>query len=251
MIQQQDGPRLKNKVALVTGSSRGIGAQIARAYAREGARVVLTYREEEAAAHALAREIDAALVQRLDVVDRDSIRRCFATAAESLGGIDVLVNNAGVNITGDFDEITDEDWDTVVDVDLKGVFLCCQEILPHVRDNGRVINIGSLSGEYGGPRTPSYAAAKAGIIALTHCFARFVANRGICVNNLSPGVIASDLTDKTMPPFLKEKILPLILTGRLGRYEELDEAAIFLASEESGYVTAQTISVNGGAWVRI
>lgn len=243
--------RLQGKVALITGSSRGIGAQIARAYSREGARVVITYRADESSAHAVAEEVGAALVQRLDVVDRSSIRTCFAAAAEELGGIDVLVNNAGVNITGDFDQISDEDWDTVLDVDLKGVFLCCQEVLPHVRDNGRVINIGSLSGEYGGPRTPSYAAAKAGIMALTHCFARFVADRGICVNNLSPGVIASDLTDQTMPPFLKEKILPLILTGRLGRYDELEEASIFLASEESGYVTAQTISVNGGAWVRI
>ena len=250
MIQKTEG-RLQGKVALITGSSRGIGAQIARAYAREGARVVVTYRTQEGAAHELAREIDAEMVLRLDVLDRNSIRSSFATAAEELGGLDILVNNAGVNITGDFDEISDEDWDTVVDVDLKGVFLCCQEVLPHIRDNGRVINIGSLSGEYGGPRTPSYAAAKAGIMALTHCFARFVAERGICVNNLSPGVIASELTEQTMPPFLKEKILPLILVGRLGRYEELDEAAIYLASDESGYVTAQTLSVNGGAWVRI
>ncbi len=250
MIKAKSG-RLQGKVALITGSSRGIGAQIARAYAREGAQVVITYCNDEDAAHAVAKEIGAVFVHRLDVTSRESIRTCFGAAAEKLGGIDILVNNAGVNVTGDFDQISDEDWDTVLDVDLKGVFLCCQEILSDLRDNGRVINIGSLSGEYGGPRTPSYAAAKAGIIALTHCFARFVADRGVCVNNLSPGVIASDLTDQTMPPFLKEKILPLILTGRLGRYDELDEASIFLASEESAYVTAQTISVNGGAWVRL
>jgi len=172
-------------------------------------------------------------------------------AAEHHGRIDVLVNNAGINVTGDFDAITDEAWDAVVDTDLKGVFLCCQEVLPHLADGGRVINVGSLSGEYGGPRTPSYAAAKAGVMALTHCMARFVAHRGITVNCLSPGVISSELTDQTMPPFLKERILPLILVERLGRYDELEEAAVYLASDESAYVTAQTVSVNGGAWVRL
>ncbi|MEW6074650.1 MAG: 3-oxoacyl-ACP reductase family protein [Planctomycetota bacterium] len=243
--------RLDGRIALVTGSSRGIGAAIARAYAREGATVVITYRRAAAEAHAVAAEIGAALALPLDVTDRSSIRDAFAAAARRHGRLDVLVNNAGINVTGDFDEISDEDWDMVVDTDLKGVFLCCQEALPLLSDGGRVINIGSLSGEYGGPRTPSYAAAKAGVMALTHCLARFVAPRGITVNCLSPGVIASDLTEKTMPAFLKEKILPLILVGRLGHYEELEEAAIFLASAGSGYVTAQTISVNGGAWVRM
>lgn len=242
--------RLADKVALVTGSSRGIGETIARAYAREGARVVVTYNESEADAERVARAIGSELVLRLDVRSRESIRAAMQATADRYGRLDVLVNNAGINITGDFDQITDEDWDAVVDTDLKGVFLCCQEVLPHLSDHGRVINVGSLSGEYGGPRTPSYAAAKAGVMALTHCLARFVAHRGITVNTLSPGVIASDLTAKTMPPFLKEKILPLILVGRLGRYEELEEAAIFLASDGSAYVTAQTISVNGGAWVR-
>jgi 3-oxoacyl-[acyl-carrier protein] reductase len=117
-------------------------------------------------------------------------------------------------------------------------------------DGGRVINIGSLSGEYGGPRTPSYAAAKAGVMALTHCLARFLGPRGVTVNCLSPGVIESDLTAQTMPASLRDKILPTILLGRLGRYEELTGAAVFLASDESSYMTAQTLSVNGGAWVR-
>jgi 3-oxoacyl-[acyl-carrier protein] reductase len=242
--------RLEGKVAVVTGSSTGIGAQIARAYAREGARVVVTYKSNEAKAHALAREIGAELCLRLDVTERESVRALMYAARERFGRIDVLVNNAGINLTGDFDQITDEQWDAVLKTDLKGVFLCCQEALPHLAAGARVINVGSLSGEYGGPRTPSYAAAKAGVMALTHCLARFVAARGITVNCLSPGVIASDLTERSMPAFLREKILPLILVGRLGRHEELEEAAIFLASAESSYVTAQTISVNGGAWVR-
>lgn len=243
--------RLDNRVCLVTGSSRGIGATIARAYAREGAQVVITYKEAESEARQVAEEIGSTLVLQLDVTDKTSVAAAMEETAQKFGRIDVLVNNAGVNWTGDFDEITDEMWDTVLDTDLKGVFFCCQEALPHLSDNARVINVGSLSGEYGGPRTPSYAAAKAGVMALTHCMARFVAGRGITVNTLSPGVIASDLTDQSMPPFLKEKILPLILTGRLGRYDELEESAIYLASDESAYVTAQTISVNGGAWVRM
>ncbi len=243
--------RLRDRVCVVTGSSRGIGAALARAYAREGAEVVLTYKSAREEAERLGQEIGAELVLPLDVLERASIRAVMERASARYGRIDVLVNNAGVNVTGDFDALTDEQWDAVVDVDLKGVFLCCQEVLPYIADRGRVINVGSLSGEYGGPRTPSYAAAKAGVMALTHCLARFVAHRGITVNCLSPGVISSELTDQTMPPFLKEKILPLILVGRLGRHDELEEAAVFLASEESAYVTAQTVSVNGGAWVRL
>jgi 3-oxoacyl-[acyl-carrier protein] reductase len=242
--------RLAGKVAVVTGSSRGIGAHIARAYAREGAKVVVTYKASREAAEVVAREIDAGDPVRLDVTDRGSVRALMETAWGRHGRIDCLVNNAGVNVTGDFDELGDEDWDTVLDTDLKGVFVCCQEVLPFLGAGGRVINVGSLSGEYGGPRTPSYAAAKAGVMALTHCMARFVARRGITVNCLSPGVIASELTDRTMPADLRERVLPLILVGRLGRHEELCEAAVFLASDESSYVTAQTISVNGGAWVR-
>lgn len=249
--QTNNTGRLAGKIALVTGSSRGIGAHIAKAYVREGAEVVVTYCNSPDEANAVAQEIGAQAPVRLDVCDKASIEAAMRVVAERHGHLDILVNNAGINITGDFDMITDEAWDAVIDTDLKGVFLCSQAALPLLSDGGRVINVGSLSGEYGGPRTPSYAAAKAGVMALTHCMARFVAQRGITVNCLSPGVIDSDLTSESMPPFLKERILPLILNGRLGRYEELDEAAIFLASKESSYITAQTISVNGGAWVRI
>jgi 3-oxoacyl-[acyl-carrier protein] reductase len=242
--------RLKDKVCVITGSSRGIGAALAKAYAAEGATVVVTYKSSREPALAVARACGAELCLPLDVCDRASVRAAFRRVADVHGRIDVLVNNAGINKTGDFDEITDEMWDAVLDTDLKGVFVCCQEALPYLPDAARVINVGSLSGEYGGPRTPSYAAAKMGVMALTHCFARFVAMRGITVNCLSPGVIDSELTTESMPPFLREKILPQILLGRLGRYDELTEAAIFLASPGASYMTAQTLSVNGGAWVR-
>ena len=242
--------RLKNKVSIITGSSGNIGQAIARAFAKEGAIVVVTYYRNEKVAKKLADEIGAELVLQLDVTIRDSVRRLMKTTYYRYGRIDVLVNNAGINIPGDFDKITDKDWDAVLSVNLKGVFICSQEVLPYISDGGRIINISSLSGEYGGPRTPSYAAAKAGVIALTHCLARFVAHREITVNCISPGVIESDLTKRTMPEWLKEKVMPLILLNRLGKPEEVANVAVFLASDESSYITAQVISVNGGAWVR-
>lgn len=242
--------RLKGKVCVVTGSSRGIGEYIARGYAKEGASVVVTYNVDHEAAHKVSLDIGSELVVQLDVSKRDSVKKAFKEIFDHFGKIDVLVNNAGINRTADFDKQTDEEWDEVLAVDLKGVFICCQEILPYIVDKGRIINIGSLSGEYGGPRTPSYAAAKAGVMALTHCLARFVGKRGICVNCLSPGVIESDLTEKTMSQGVKDTANSLILLKRFGHYSELVGAAVFLASEESSYMTAQTLSINGGAWVR-
>ena len=173
--------RLQGKTCIVTGSSRGIGASIARAYSKEGAAVVITYRTQKAAAEEVAHECNADMVHQLDVTDRASIQRLYEAVAAEHSTIDVLVNNAGVNRTGDFDKLAEEDWDLVLDVNLKGVFLCCQEAIPFMPNGGRIINIGSLSGEYGGPRTASYAAAKAGVMALTHCLARFLGNRDICV----------------------------------------------------------------------
>ena len=242
--------RLKDKVCVVTGSSRGIGEAIARGFAKEGAKVVITYLTQKEKAQQVAKEINAEMVLPLDVRDRMSIRRAFKKITDRYGRINVLVNNAGINRTADFDKQTDEEWNEVIDVNLSGVFRCCQEVLPYITDFGRIINIGSLSGEYGGPRTPSYAAAKAGVMALTHNLARLLGARNICVNTLSPGVIAGEFTEKTMSPDVKKTALSLMLIKRFARYDEMVGAAIFLASDESSYMTAQTLSVNGGAWVR-
>lgn len=242
--------RLRGKIAVVTGSSSGIGEAIARAYAKEGAHVIVTYNTKRESAQRIAVEIGADFVCHLDVRDRESIRACFQRASEKYGKIDVLVNNAGINRTADFDKQTDEEWDIVLDVNLKGPFRCSQEVLPFISDGGRIVNIGSLSGEYGGPRTPSYACAKLGLTALTHNLARFLGPRKICVNTLSPGVIGNEFTEKTMSPEVKETALSLMLIKRFARVEEMTGAAVFLASDESSYMTAQTISINGGAWVR-
>ncbi|MBN2716798.1 MAG: SDR family oxidoreductase [Deltaproteobacteria bacterium] len=242
--------QLKDKVCVVTGSSSGIGEAIARRYAKEGANVVVTYNTKKSEAMQIGKEINAPLVLHLDVRNRSSIKNAFEAVGDKLGHINVLVNNAGINRTADFDKQTDDEWNEVLDVNLSGPFRCSQEVLPFLTDFGRIINIGSLSGEYGGPRTPSYACAKMGLMALTHNLARFLGHRGICVNTLSPGVIGNEFTEKTMSPAVKETALSLMLIKRFAKVDEMVGAAVFLASDESSYLTAQTISINGGAWVR-
>ncbi len=245
--------RFQDKIAVVTGSSRGFGATIARAFAREGAKVVITYHREQEGEDELARavgeDVGAELVLAFDVRDRDSVRDVFRRTADLYGRIDVLVNNAGINRVGDFDRISQEDWDAVLDTNLKGVFICCQEVLAYMGEGGRVVNIGSVSGQYGGPRTPSYAAAKAGVMALTHCMARFVGDRGITVNCVSPGAIESEMLDNTMPESVRNTVFPNILLQRQGKQSEVAETVLFCAAEGSSYMTGQTIAVNGGLWV--
>jgi len=242
--------RLSNKVAVITGSSGGIGEAIARSYASEGASVVITYSTKRKEAESIAEQIGAELVLHLDVRDRLSIKKVFKEVYERYNKIDILVNNAGVNRTADFDKQTDEEWNEVIDVNLSGPFRCSQEVLPFISDFGRIINIGSLSAEYGGPRTPSYACAKMGLTALTHNLARFLGSRNICVNTLSPGVIGNEFTEKTMAPEVKKTALSLMQIKRFAKVDEMCGAAVFLASDESSYMTAQTLSINGGAWVR-
>ena len=246
--------KLKGKVAIITGGSSGIGAAIAKRYAKEGAHVTITYRANEEGAIDVQKsslldsgeDID---YMQMDVRDRENVKEVFSKVYKYFNRIDILVNCAGINRTADFDKQTDDEWNEVIDVDLTGVFRCCQEILPYIKDNGRIINVGSLSGEYGGPRTPSYACAKGALAQLTHNLARFLGHRGICVNTLSPGVVGNEFTERTMSPEVKEMALSLMLIKRFARVEEMAGPALFLASDDSSYMTAQTLSVNGGAWV--
>lgn len=242
--------KLKNKICLITGSSTGIGAGIATGFAREGAKVIITYNRQKKKAYNIFKKINAHAVYKLDVRKKKNISLVFSKIKKKFGKIDVLVNNAGVNKTADFDKLKEEDWDNVLNVNLKGVFLCCQEAIKYIPKNGKIINIGSLSGEYGGPRTPSYAAAKAGVMSLTHCLARFLGKRKISVNCLSPGVIENEFTKKTMSNKVKRTASSLLLIPRFGKIDDLIGAAIFLASKDADYMTGQTISINGGAWVR-
>ena len=243
--------RLKNKIAIIVGSSRGLGLSIAKGYKNEGARVVITYLEKKEEALSVYQKEGFSDVFQLDIRCRESLVEFYEKIKEKYKKIDILVNNAGINRTADFIDQTDDEWDSVIETNLTGVFRNSQEALNLISDGGKIINIGSLSGEYGGPRTPSYAAAKMGIMALTHNLARFLADRNICVNCLSPGVIAGEFTEDSMSPEVKKTALKLMLLKRFAKYEEMVGAAIFLASDDSSYVTAQTISVNGGAHVRM
>ena len=245
---------LSGKVALVTGGGRGIGRAISLALAREGAAVVLTYVSNAIAADRTAREITArggrASAFRADVRDRSAVRASVQHAEDTFGGLDILVNNAGINKPEDFDRITEEAWDEVLAVNLKGPFLCCQEALPAMirRGGGSIINIGSVSGQYGGPRTAHYAASKAGLISLGQVVARFGASYGIRCNTVAAGLIASDMAEAGLTNPGVQEAARNILLGRLGTVEEVAEVVVFLASDAASYVTAQTINVNGGLY---
>lgn len=245
---------LKGKVAVVTGASRGIGRNIALGLAKAGADVGITYRAERAGADDTARRIEhlggRAQVAKMDVCDRDSVKRAFAEFAATLGGIDVLVNNAGINKPTDFDQVTDEDWDMILAVNLKGPFICCQEVLGtmRARGGGSIINIGSVSGQYGGPRTAHYAASKAGLISLGQVVARFGAKDGIRCNTVAAGLIESEMAKAGLQSQAVNKAAESILLKRLGTPEEVANAVVFLAGSASSYITAQTLNVNGGLY---
>jgi 3-oxoacyl-[acyl-carrier protein] reductase len=243
---------LSGKVAVVTGSSRGFGAKMVELIFEFGGIPVITYHSEDEVekrnAIKLSESLNGLMVHSLDVTCRKSIATLFETVNKRYSRIDILINNAGINIVGDFDQITDEQWDAVLDVDLKGVFSCSQEVLPYMPENGRIINIGSVSGEYGGPRTPSYACAKAGVMALTHCLARFVGKKGITVNCVSPGPIESPMLSE-MPQNLAKDVSDMLLLNRLGKPTDVAALCCFLCSEQAGFITGQTIGVNGGVWV--
>ncbi len=245
---------LKDKVALVTGGSRGIGKAISLALAQAGAAIALTYREQHEAAQIVVRHIQSqggrAIAFQMNVRDRSAVRECIRAVEATWGGLDILVNNAGINKPADFDQITDDDWDEILAVNLKGPFTCIQEALPALlrRGGGSIVNVGSVSGQYGGPRTAHYAASKAGLISLGQVVARFGARDNIRCNTVAAGLVASDMASAGMQVEAVKKAAANILLGRLGTPEEVAHAVVFLASDASSYITAQTINVNGGLY---
>ena len=246
--------QLAGKAALVTGGSRGIGKAISLALSGAGAAVVLTYRERQDAAEDVMNQVLAsggrAIIVQLDVRDRQSVRRAVTTAEETYGGLDILVNNAGINKPTDFDKIADDDWDGILTTNLKGPFICAQEALPALRrrGGGSIINIGSVSGQYGGPRTAHYAASKAGLISLGQVIARFGAEHNIRCNTVAAGLIASEMAAAGLQGSAVGKAAEGILLGRMGMPAEVAQVVLFLASDASSYITAQTVNVNGGLY---
>jgi 3-oxoacyl-[acyl-carrier protein] reductase len=240
--------RLKDRVALVTGSSRGIGKAIAIAFSREGAKVAVTYKREKEKAEGVACEIKEiggeVICLQLEVTDRCSIKEALKEVSGKFGRLDILVNNAGINRPNDFNKITDEDWEEVIGVNLTGTFKVTQEALPFMDRGGSIINISSVSGQYGGPRSTHYCVSKAGVIAMTQNLAIFCAPMGIRVNAIAPGLIESEMANAAQGLGVEEKIL----MKRLGTTEEVAAAVSFLASDEAGYITGQTINANGGMY---
>lgn len=237
---------LDGKRCVVTGAGRNIGRAIAETLIDEGAHVACGYRTGAADAEAVAAR-DASgrsFAVALDVNDRDSIKAAAAAVAERFEGVDVLVNNAGINKPEDFDKITEDDWHAVVDTNLSGPWRVSQEFLDHIQEGGAIVNIGSVSGQYGGPRTTHYAVSKAGLLTLTQNMAIFCAKRRIRVNTVSPGLIESEMAKAAANLGLDDKIL----LGRKGSTREVGDAVAFLASDRAAYITAQTLNVNGGLY---
>lgn len=242
---------LEGKVALVTGSSRGIGRAIALKLAQQGAAVVVNYaqnREEAEGVVVAIREAGGrAVAAGANVSVAAEAGALVETALSSFGRLDVLVNNAGITRDDLILRMSEAQWDQVLAVNLKGAFLCTKAALrPMMRQRwGRIINIASVVGITGNPGQANYAAAKAGLIALTRTTAREMASRGILANAVAPGYIETDMTER-LGAEVKERAIQQIPLGRFGKVEELAEVAAFLASPAASYITGQVIGVDGG-----
>jgi NAD(P)-dependent dehydrogenase (short-subunit alcohol dehydrogenase family) len=237
---------LDGKVALVTGSSRGIGKAIALALMQAKAVIVVTYDTRKDLAQAVvSQDISGrSCAIQMNVGDRASVVSARHQIQERYDHLDILVNNAGINKPNDFDKITEEDWNAVMNINLSGPFRVAQEFLPLISVGGSIINISSISGQYGGPRTTHYAVSKGGVNTLTHNLAIFCGTRGIRVNSVCPGLIESEMAGAAKNLGITERIL----MGRLGKPEEVASVVLFLASDAASYITAQTINVNGGLY---
>jgi 3-oxoacyl-[acyl-carrier protein] reductase len=242
------------KAALVTGSSRGIGAAILEGFARAGATCILHYwddpdggnrRDAETHAEKLRNLRAAVHVLSADVRSATQVESLMGEVRKLTGGLDVLVNNAGVLRDRTLRKMTLDDWRAVMDTNLDGVFHCCKHAVELIRDNGRIVNIASIAGLFPFHGQSNYAAAKAGVIALTKVLAKELARKGITANAVAPGVIQTTMIGDIKPDVL-EGYIKQIPVGRLGRPEDVANAVLFFASEESGYITGQVLPVTGG-----
>ena len=244
---------LSDKVAIVTGASRGIGRVIALALASQGAKVVASARNAEALAELIAKiksQGGDALAVVGDVAVEDDANNLVKKAVEAYGQVDVFINNAGITRDGLLLRMKNADWDAVLDTNLKGAFLCTRAVAKVMskQRSGRIINISSVVGEMGNAGQANYCASKAGLLGLTKSVARELARRNVTVNAITPGFITTEMTED-MTEKAQETMTEQIPLGRPGSAEDVANAVIFLASEQSAYITGQVLGVNGGMYM--
>jgi 3-oxoacyl-[acyl-carrier protein] reductase len=238
------------KVALITGSSRGIGAGLAKALAARGARCVVNYVADpdgrnRVDAETVAASLRNALIVECDVSDAESVKAMMSRIEKQCGGLDILVNNAGILRDRTLRKMTDDEWESVLRVNLTGTFHCIQSALPILRSGGRIVNLASVSGQLGIFGQANYAASKAGIIALTKTAARELAKQQITANAIAPGFIETEMT-RDMPEEVVQRATAALPMGHFGQIADVVNAALFLCSGEAGYITGQVLNVNGG-----
>lgn len=242
---------LTNKTAVVTGASRGIGRSIAIDLAKSGANVVVNYSGNEAKANEVIDEIKAlgqqAFAVKADVSNAEEVQSMMKQAIDTFGSIDILVNNAGITKDNLLMRMKENEWDDVININLKGVFNCTKAVTRQMmkQRSGRIINLASVVGVCGNPGQANYVAAKAGVIGLTKTTAKELATRHITVNAVAPGFISTDMTDK-LDENVQTEMLKQIPLARFGAPEDISNVVVFLASEGAGYITGQTIQVDGG-----
>lgn len=244
---------LKDKVALVTGASQGIGRDTALALSEAGARVAIAARNEEkltALAQDIARKGGDAFAVKMDVADPEQIKLGFKAVLEKFGKLDILVNNAAITRDGLAMRMKLEDWEAVLRTNLTGAHLCTQQALGVMMKarSGRIINIASVVAHMGNPGQANYVAAKAGLIGLTKSIAMEIASRNITVNAVAPGFVETPMTD-VLPDKVKEELKTRIPLGRMGVGRDIAAAIVFLASDEAAYITGHVLDVNGGMYL--
>ncbi|MDD3473342.1 MAG: 3-oxoacyl-ACP reductase FabG [Syntrophaceae bacterium] len=245
--------KLEGRAAIVTGSSRGVGRNVALAYAKEGADVLINYSSSEGPALEAVEKIKAmgrkAVAVKADVANKAEVENMVAMAKETFGRVDILVNNAGFTRPAMLSKMTEDQWDAVVNAHLKAPFLCIQACFPHFAEQkyGKVINVSSVAGLVGTIGQVNYSAAKGGILSLTKSVARELARYNVCANVISLGIVETDMTEKIRTDEkLKEIYMNRILLKRFGSADDISPAFVFLASEDSDYITGQILCVDGG-----
>ncbi|WP_066193980.1 3-oxoacyl-[acyl-carrier-protein] reductase [Gracilibacillus timonensis] len=242
---------LNGQVALITGASRGIGREIALTFAKNGAKVIVNYSGSEEKAQQVVDEIKQfggeAIKIKANVSKEKEVKSMVKETTKTFGRLDILVNNAGITRDNLLMRMSEADFDDVIDINLKGVFLCTKAVTRQMmkQKSGRIINISSVVGISGNPGQANYVSAKAGVIGLTKTTAKELAARNILVNAVAPGFIATEMTDQ-LTEEQKEQIFGLIPLNKLGEAKDVANVAMFLASEQANYVTGQTIQVDGG-----